>query len=93
MLVAADRVPDFKIEPICREVAGRADAPHYREICLRKEREAQAQLRQKWSTFRASDRSYCTKLASLGRVPSYVDLLTCLHIARSAARVRDENAR
>jgi len=72
---------------------GRAYAPHYKETCLRKEREAQEQLRQKWATFRASDRSYCTKLASLGGVPSYVELLTCLDVAQSAARVRGENAR
>ena len=93
MLTAADRVPNFNIEPICREVAGRAYAPHYKETCLRKEREAEEQLRQKWATFRASDRSYCTKLASLGGVPSYVELLTCLDVAQSAARVRGENAR
>ena len=93
MLAAADRVPNFNIEPICREVAGRAYAPHYKETCLRKEREAQEQLKQKWATFRASDRSYCTKLASLGDVPSYVELLTCLDVAQSAARVRGENAR
>jgi len=93
MLVAADRVPNFNSEPICREIAGRAYAPHYKETCLRKEREAEEQLRQKWATFRASDRSYCTKLASLGGVPSYVELLTCLDVAQSAARVRDENAR
>jgi hypothetical protein len=93
MLAAADRVPNFNMEPICREVAGRAYAPHYKETCLRKEREAQEQLRQKWATFRASDRSYCTQLASLGGVPSYVELLTCLDVAQSAARVRGENAR
>jgi hypothetical protein len=93
ILTGADRVPNFNIEPICREVAGRADAPHYQEICLRKEREAQEQLRQKWATFRASTRSYCTQLASLGGVPSYVELLTCLDVAQSAARARGENAR
>ena len=93
MLAVADRVPKFNIEPICREVAGRAYAPHYKETCLRKEREAQEQLKQKWATFRASDRSYCTQLASLGGVPSYVELLTCLDVAQSAARVRGENAR
>jgi hypothetical protein len=92
-LAAVDRVPEFNIEPICREVAGRADAPHYKETCLRKEREAQEQLRQKWATFRASDRSYCTQLASLGGVPSYVELLTCLDVAQSVGRARGENAR
>jgi hypothetical protein len=93
ILIAADRVPNFNLEPICREVAGRAYAPDYKEICLRKEHEARDQLRQKWTTLPASDRSYCTELASLGRVPSYVELLTCLDLERVARRLREAEAR
>jgi hypothetical protein len=93
ILIAADRLPNFNLEPICREVAGRAYAPDYREICLRREHEARDQLRQKWTTFPASVRSYCTELASLGRVPSYVELLTCLDLEQAASRLREAEAR
>ena len=93
ILIAADRVPNFNLEPICREVAGRAYAPDYKEICLRKEHEARDQLRQKWTTLPVSDRSYRTQLASLGGVPSYVELLTCLDVAQAAHRVRESETR
>ena len=92
-LAAADRVPSFNIEPVCREIAGRAYAPDYRQKCLREEHEAREQLRSTWATFPASDRSYCTQLASLGGVPSYVVLLTCLDVAQHARRVRESEAR
>jgi hypothetical protein len=41
----------------------------------------------------ASDRSYCTQLASLGGVPSYVELLTCLDLEQVARRLREAEAR
>lgn len=93
VLAAADRVPNFNIEPVCREIAGRAYAPDYKEKCLREEREAHEQLKRKWAAFPASDRSYCVQLASLGGVPSYVALLTCLDVAQEARRVREAEAR
>jgi hypothetical protein len=93
VLAAADRVPNFNVEPVCREIAGRAYAPDYREQCLRDEHESRDQLRSTWAAFPASDRSYCTQLASLGGVPSYVVLLTCLEVAQHARRVRESEAR
>jgi hypothetical protein len=93
VLTAADRVPGFNIEPVCHEIAGRAYAPDYRDKCLREEHEARAQLESKWASFPASDRSYCAQLASLGGVPSYVVLLTCLDIAQEARRVRESETR
>jgi hypothetical protein len=93
VLVAGDGVPNFNIEPVCHEVAQRAYAPDYKEKCLREEREAHEQLKRKWPAFTTSDRSYCVQLASLGGVPSYVALLTCLDVAQEARRVREAEAR
>jgi hypothetical protein len=93
VLAAADGVPSFDIEPVCREIAGRAYAPDYKEKCLREEHEAREQLKRKWPAFPASDRSYCGQLASLGGVPSYVALLTCLDVEQEARRVREAEAR
>jgi hypothetical protein len=82
--ITTDHVPSFNVEPVCREIAGRANAPDYGRNCLRKEREARDQLKAKWMTFPAADRSYCVQLASLGGVPSYVELITCLETAQAA---------
>lgn len=84
LLLAGDHVPRFNIEPVCREIAGRANAPDYGEKCLGKEREAYQQLKARWDAFPAADRSYCAKLAALGGVPSYVELITCLELAQAA---------
>jgi hypothetical protein len=80
----ADPVPNFNLQPVC-QIAERVTADQYRRDCLRKEREALQELKTKWSGFPAQDRSYCTQLASLAGMPSYVALLTCLEI-KSAAR-------
>jgi hypothetical protein len=93
VLAAADRIPNFNVEPVCREVAGRAYALDYKETCLREEREARNQLINMWGAFPAPDRTYCVQLASLGGVPSYVELLTCLDMAQEARRVREARDR
>jgi hypothetical protein len=87
--LTADQVPSFNIEPVCREIAERADAPSYSQNCLRKERNAREQLKAKWTAFPAADRSYCVQLASLGGEPSYVELITCLETAQAARSARD----
>jgi hypothetical protein len=91
--LATDRVPSFNIEPVCREIAGRANAPDYSQQCLRKEREAYEQLKARWVAFPTADRSYCAQLAALGGVPSYVELITCLETAQAARDAREMQTR
>jgi hypothetical protein len=89
VLAAVDGLPSFNIDPVCREVAARAHAPAYKEKCLREEQAAHEQLKARWAAVPASDRSYCRQLASLGGVPSYVVLLTCLDVQQEERRVRE----
>ena len=44
ILVAADRVPAFNVEPFCRAVAMRAAPVGDKDVCLRQEQEARDQL-------------------------------------------------
>ena len=44
VLVAADRIPTFNVEPFCRAVASRAVPVGDASICVRKEMEARNQL-------------------------------------------------
>jgi len=48
--------------------------------CLRSEREAREQLTREWANFSAADRAQCTQTASMGGLPSYVELITCLEV-------------
>ena len=87
----ADRIPDFNVEPHCREIAAKAAPVGDADACLADERAALNQLAGEWGQFTLSERSYCTRLSTLGSQPSYVDLLTCLEMARDAGLLRVES--
>ena len=83
----ADRVPQFNVEPTCRGAATASAAIRSdKDICLRKEQQAREDIAKQWSGFQAADRARCVTSASLGGIPSYVQLLTCLEMAKA---VRD----
>jgi hypothetical protein len=80
---AADSVPKFDVERTCRPVAtmgglpGR-DAP----ACRRDEQDARNKLKNNWGQYSGEDRSRCTGFVGVGGPPSYVELLTCLEMAK-----------
>jgi hypothetical protein len=53
------------------------------QTCLEDERAARADLMKEWGQFSAQDKAICTD-QSTNYHPSYVELLTCLEIARDA---------
>ena len=52
--------------------------------CERDENNARAALEKEWSQFTLSDKAHCVRLGTLGGSPSYVELLTCLEMAKGA---------
>ena len=82
---AVDSVPKFDVERTCLPVAtmgglpGR-DAP----ACRRNEQDARNQLKGDWSQYSGEDRSRCVGFVGVGGPPSYVELLTCLEMAKHA---------
>ena len=89
ILVAADRVPAFNVEPFCRAVAMRAAPVGDKDVCLRQEQEAHDQLVRQWTQFPVADRSYCEQLTLTGSDPTYTELLTCLELQRDARSLRE----
>jgi hypothetical protein len=90
IILAADPVPKFNIGPVCRSaVAATATATTTRDAaaCERDENSARAAIEQGWSQFSAEQRSHCVRLSSLGGSPSYVELLTCLEMAKGAEKI------
>jgi hypothetical protein len=81
--LAADPVPKFDIGPSCRS-AGAAAVMATRDTaaCERDEDNARATLDKEWSQFTPSDQTRCVQLVTLGGGPSYVELLTCLELAK-----------
>jgi hypothetical protein len=82
-VLAADQVPKFDTGPICRS-AGAAAVMGTRDTaaCDRDEITARTTLEKEWSQFTPSDKARCGRLVTLGGGPSYVDLLTCLELAK-----------
>ena len=92
IILAADPVPKFNIGPVCRSAVAAtatATATTTRDAaaCERDENSARATIEQGWSQFSAEQRSHCVRLSSLGGSPSYVELLTCLEMAKGAEKI------
>jgi hypothetical protein len=88
IVLAADPVPKFDIGPSCRS-AGAAAVMATRDTaaCERDENSARATLEKEWSQFTPSDQARCVRLVTLGGGPSYVELLTCLEMAKQVKEI------
>jgi Collagen triple helix repeat (20 copies) len=96
---AADRVaqtgghrggpPQFDVRRLCHAEA--AESPTTEQSCLKDEQSAQEQLTREWAEFAAADRTTCVGTATnVSGIRSYVELLTCLEMARDAAKLPKE---
>jgi len=86
-IAAADSVPTFNVEPSCK---GGLDSPGLNERysrCIAEEKDARSKLEAGWSKYPAADRVQCSDTSRMG-TPSYVELLTCLEMARDAAKMK-----
>ena len=81
----ADRMPVFDVEPGCRAATTLMTLDVGRQkLCLADEASARAEVAKQWARYPAGDRTRCTAEAQLDGLPSYVDLLECLTLAREA---------
>jgi len=85
LVLVSQEVPRLNIVPSCAAAASTGVSRHASEkACLRDEQQARDKLKRQWSEFSASERQRCVQLNSLGGQPSYVELLTCLQMAKDA---------
>jgi hypothetical protein len=92
LIAVADRVPSLEIKNTCRNAAT-VTGPTTQDdikICLQDEQDARDQLAKEWPQFSASAKERCVR-ASQGYLPSYVELITCLSMARDAKSAPEEN--
>ena len=54
------------------------------DVCKRDELSARGKLNDEWSQFTPAQKTRCVSLTGLGGSPSYVELLTCLELAKAA---------
>ncbi|MEA2980368.1 MAG: hypothetical protein QOF09_2191 [Alphaproteobacteria bacterium] len=87
-LIAAtgSSVPDFDARPSCQ--AGAQSGVDFQpnvSSCVQDEQQAKSDLVKEWGQFSGSDKDSCVAEAESGGPRSYIELLTCLQVARDAA--------
>ena len=55
------------------------------------EQAARSQLEKDWSQYSKAQHSQCDGLVTTGGAPSYVELLTCLEMAKQAKEVPEDS--
>ena len=80
---AAGGVPKFDIARECRSEGG---PQAVQDKCAEDETAARDQLQPLWIQLSAADKANCVKATSADGTPSYVELLTCLEMARDAKK-------
>jgi hypothetical protein len=81
-IAVSNTVPQFNIAKECRFEGGSSTIV---DRCSRDETAALAQLRAEWGQFGGADQKTCRGETTIGGFESYVELLTCLEMARDAA--------
>ena len=82
-ITVADGVPKFDIARECRSEGG---SKAVLEKCIEDESAAREELQPLWIQFSAADKNSCIGETSIGGTPSYVELLTCLEMARDVKK-------
>ena len=82
-VAVSDTVPKFDIVRECRFEGG---STVEFDRCSQDEAAALEQLKANWAQFAGVDKSTCLSAATIGGFASYVELLTCLEMARDLAR-------
>ena len=81
-ITVSDTVPRFDIARECRFEGGSIGSF---DRCSQDEAAALSELKTEWAKFGRVDQKTCMASTTIGGFASYVDLLTCLEMAREAA--------
>ncbi len=85
LVLAADQIPQLNFEPSCRAAAEASTSQDRNaDACKRDELTARDKLKEQWGQYTPAQRTRCVSLSRLGGFPSYVELLTCLEMAKDA---------
>lgn len=83
-IYVADSVPKFDIARECRSEGG---SKAILDQCIRDEAKAREELRPLWDQLSTHDKAVCIGETSADGSPSYVELLTCLELARDVRKL------
>ena len=88
LIAAADGVPKIDVNKTCRMSAQGSSTPSQDlQTCITAQNSAREELTKEWTTYSAADRQRCTSMAISGYLPSYVELVVCLQVARDVKKI------
>jgi hypothetical protein len=89
VVAVEDRVPTLNIDSVCnaKNIQGQNDASQ----CVRDEQTARDTLIKEWAQFNGADRVQCIGTSTSSGIASYVELLTCLELARDVRNLPHKN--
>jgi hypothetical protein len=93
LIAVADDVPNIDVKRTCRNAAAVTGTLTQQDIdsCVADEQGARDQLVKEWAQFSGVSKTRCVR-ASAEYLPSYVEVLTCLSMARDAKGLPEEKA-
>lgn len=86
----ADAIPKLEVEKECRFEGG---SSQMFDRCMHDENEAQGEIQAMWPNVPVADRNACVSEATGGGYQSYIELLTCLEMARDVAKLEKSDSR
>jgi len=92
VVMAADGVPKFNVEHTCWPAAAAGTLPgRDASACQHDENDARSKLEQDWTHYSTAQRAQCAGFASPDKAPSYVELLTCLEMAKQVQQLPEDS--
>jgi hypothetical protein len=94
LIAVADGVPQIDVKKTCRNGATVTGTLTRQAIdaCIADEQGARDELIKNWAQFSAASKTQCVHV-SRDYLPSYVEVLTCLGMARDAKNIPEEKTR
>src|SRR5438045_8719697 len=91
IVALADDVPTFDVRVTCGAEARADPSAGAVASCMADEQRARETLVRQWTQFAPESRTSCVQTeAGIPGVRSYVELLTCLQLAKDAKRLQEE---
>jgi len=88
LMLVADRVPEFNVDPSCRAATSASVMVNRDESSCKKDEEtARTKLDQDWAQYSPGQKTQCVRLSTLGGPASYVELITCLEMSKAASNL------
>jgi hypothetical protein len=85
----ADSVPTLDVAKECRFEGGSSEVF---DRCMRDENDARKEVETLWPKVSSADRTVCASEATTGGYASYIELITCLEMARDVAAVEKRDS-